>query len=77
MPIIFACACGRSITAPDGTAGLRAHCPCCHALVRVPTASDPRSAPADSAIWRALSRRAEAVRAANPGSSSGIRRAPG
>jgi hypothetical protein len=77
MPIIFSCTCGRPITAPDAAKGLRAHCRCCGAEVRVPTTSDPRSAPSDSAIWRALSSQAEAVRAENHGGSSGIRRGSG
>jgi hypothetical protein len=41
MSITFACACGRSINAPDTAAGKRARCPGCGDLVQVPWASDP------------------------------------
>jgi hypothetical protein len=73
MPIIFSCTCGQPITAPDGAKGLRAHCRYCSAEVRVPAASDPRSAPSDSAIWRKLSSQAKALK---PG-GSGLWRPPG
>jgi len=36
MSIKFNCACGRKLTAPDGTAGKKAKCPVCHNVMRIP-----------------------------------------
>lgn len=36
MPIAFNCACGRTLRVPDASAGKRARCPVCSAVVTVP-----------------------------------------
>ncbi|MBN9121905.1 MAG: hypothetical protein J0I06_22650 [Planctomycetes bacterium] len=37
MPITFACACGKTLRVPDTSAGKRAKCPACGAVVAIPT----------------------------------------
>lgn len=37
MPISFNCACGKTLRVPDASAGRRAKCPSCGAVVEVPT----------------------------------------
>ena len=36
MPITFNCACGKVLRVPDTSAGKRAKCPACSAIVTVP-----------------------------------------
>ena len=36
MPITFACACGKTLRVPDASAGKRAKCPACAAVMPVP-----------------------------------------
>jgi hypothetical protein len=36
MPITFNCTCGKILRVPDETAGRRAKCPACNAVVNVP-----------------------------------------
>lgn len=36
MPIAFNCTCGKALRVPDETAGRRAKCPSCGAVVQVP-----------------------------------------
>jgi hypothetical protein len=36
MPITFNCTCGKTLRVPDETAGRRAKCPACNAVVNVP-----------------------------------------
>lgn len=36
MPITFDCACGKTLRVPDASAGKRAKCPVCTAVVTVP-----------------------------------------
>ena len=36
MPITFNCACGKTLRVPDASAGRRAKCPSCGAVVSVP-----------------------------------------
>ena len=40
MPIVFNCACGKTLRVPDANAGRRAKCPVCGAVVDIP-APDP------------------------------------
>lgn len=43
MPITFSCTCGKTLRVPDASAGKRAKCPACAAVVSIPAApaSDP------------------------------------
>ena len=36
MPITFNCACGKTLRVPDASAGRRAKCPACNAVVTIP-----------------------------------------
>lgn len=41
MPITFPCACGKTLSVPDASAGKRAKCPACRAVVAIPLPSPP------------------------------------
>ena len=36
MPIVFTCACGKTLRVPDANAGRRAKCPACGGVVEIP-----------------------------------------
>ncbi len=36
MPITFPCTCGKTLRVPDASAGRRAKCPACNAVVNIP-----------------------------------------
>jgi hypothetical protein len=41
MPITLNCACGKTLRVPDTSAGKRAKCPACGALVAIPVPAPP------------------------------------
>lgn len=41
MPIVFNCTCGKTLRVPDASAGKRAKCPACNAVVPVPAPEPP------------------------------------
>jgi prepilin-type processing-associated H-X9-DG protein len=45
MPIVFACACGKELRAPDGFEGRPARCPACSKDLTVPSSTAMRPAP--------------------------------
>jgi phage FluMu protein Com len=54
MAIVFACACGRELSAPDAAKGLKAKCPRCQATLRVPAILVSRPHPTETESWRLL-----------------------
>lgn len=45
MPITLNCPCGKTLRVPDASAGKRARCPACQAVVTIPTAPPPEAEP--------------------------------
>lgn len=45
MPITFTCACGKTLRVPDTSAGKRAKCPACQAVVDIPAPPAPEPEP--------------------------------
>lgn len=41
MPITFTCACGKTLRVPDASAGKRAKCPACGAVIDIPAPPEP------------------------------------
>ena len=46
MPITFNCPCGKTLRVPDDSAGKRAKCPACSAVVAIPLPPPPPTPPA-------------------------------
>jgi len=76
MTIHFACACGKTLKAPDNAAGKRARCPACAAVVPVPapavTADVTTQIPADEYDFKEPVMRAAPQRRTGLGLSSDI-----